>query len=255
MKARGVIDDYSDDQGLVLNDASDLLNSAPKAQQRSLPPSADPWAGDPSAGTPSRDSGGSRDPLKEFRRQKEEDQRKQTVEVDKSKAGQTLQERQPAKAQATPPSAPAKQIQNTQPKPATLQNPAPQGPQKPQPAAVKPPAATPSQQGAGSESKGKPVESQTKPSDPVKKSDLPVAPEDRKLELEGAPKQRKTNPLDRVVAKLSGRTEPKEPPQSTAQASSTGKTTPKPSELTPKNLTVNLNKLMENEETEVRHYS
>ncbi|XP_063586500.1 trichohyalin-like isoform X2 [Penaeus indicus] len=250
LKARGVIDDYSDDQGLVLNDASDLLPSAPQARPRSLPSSADPWAGDPSAGTPSRDSGASRDPLKEFRRQKEEDQRKQGVEAGKGKADQTPQGKQPAKVQATPPSAPAKQVQNPQPKPATLQTPAPQGPKKPQPAAARPAAATPGQQGAASESKGKPVESQTKPSDPIKKPEAPVPPEDRKLELEGAPKQRKTNPLDRVVAKLSGRTEPKEPPQSTAQASCEGKATPKPSEMTPKNLTVNLNKLMEKEETE-----
>ena len=74
------------------------------------------------------------------------------------------------------------------------------------------------------------------------KTPEPKQQEDRKLELEGAPKNRKVNPLDRVVAKLSGKTEERSDGEE-----------PRPGG-TIKNVTVNLTELMANddEESEVR---
>lgn len=83
--------------------------------------------------------------------------------------------------------------------------------------------------------------------------------EDRKLELEGAPKNRKVNPLDRVVAKLSGKTEDRNDAEgggvkgknSLQNHGGVEEVNPK---AVVKNVTVNLTKLMtvEDEVSEVK---
>lgn len=92
---------------------------------------------------------------------------------------------------------------------------------------------------------GKALPSSGKNSSVVTQASQP--PEERKLELEGAPKTRKINPLDRVVAKLSGRTE------GSNQGSGNPGTDNNPSAVkgAVKNVTVNLTELMNNADEDV----
>ena len=81
--------------------------------------------------------------------------------------------------------------------------------------------------------------------------------EERKLELEGlTSKPKKTNPMDRVVAKLSARKD--ETPTNDGNKGEISKNKPKvltdDKPVFPKSLTVNLNELMEEEESKVSSY-
>ncbi|XP_071550972.1 uncharacterized protein [Panulirus ornatus] len=250
LRARGVIDDDSEGHSFMLNDASDLLSrgpALPPQKLKALPHGPDPWANEDSLTQIPKENNVYRDPLKDFRSQKEE---RKTVE--KHIIGNALQasevQTQNKKAPVQTGQAPVKDSQTTlksvvHPKPDTMES-----------QAGKPKPLTPigsSTQSSVSPVKEKMNEASNKLQDTdredVKKNETRPQ-EDRKLELEGAPKNRKTNPLDRVVAKLSGRTENKDVSQNTANTD-TSKPAPKASG-TLKNLTVNLTEIMNTEEGE-----
>lgn len=242
----------------MLNDASDLLSREPELPPQKLNPlphGPDPWSNEKSLKHIPKERIDHRDPLKDFRSQKEEN--KTSVEKRVGSNGlqtpeQTQQKKVPVQtgqasgkdSQITPRSA-VTQVSGSN-KPDTLESQA----GKPKP--LKP-------LGNSAQSTVTPVTKKSNEASDVHKA-LPqetnsdvkkneVRPqEDRKLELEGAPKSRKTNPLDRVVAKLSGRTESKDGSHNTANTD-IGKPASRASG-TIKNLTVNLTEIMNHEEGE-----
>lgn len=229
--------------GLMLQDASHLMASKPAPlplkRQPVLPHGPDPWAAEHSEKPKPVEK--THDPFRNFREEKKN-------------VGEKATQKQPETKPLKPPA--KQQPQQTQPV-EVVQN---------RPKAVD----TQSSKGTGdihkSGSSGQAAQSQQKNSNsgissenkgpqhtppatqnsqlPGVKSQNSKTPdhkqqEDRKLELEGAPKSRKVNPLDRVVAKLSGKTEERSGAEGGGGV---------------KNVTVNLTELMtmEEEQTEVK---
>lgn len=244
--------------GLMLQDASHLMASKsvplPLKRQPALPHGPDPWAADhPEKPRPVEKT---HDPLRNFRKEKE-----------------NVGEKEPQKQAETKPSvAPAKQQpQQTHPVGVTQSRPMPvdtqaskrtgdtnklgtndraaQNQQKKLNAGISSENARPQYTPSPTQNSQLSGENNqdTKASDHRQQ-------EDRKLELEGAPKSRKVNPLDRVVAKLSGKTEEKNSVEgggaevkNSVQDDNGGLKDFTPKAVV-KNVTVNLTELMTKEE-------
>ncbi|XP_042214671.1 uncharacterized protein LOC121861142 [Homarus americanus] len=204
LRARGVIDDDSEECGFMLNDAADLLqltSQPPSHKLNPLPHGPDPWVGANTVKSSARVVQDSRDPLKDFRKQKEETKGGAAVKQQDASKGTTLHAAQVP--QSRPKSA-ATQVSggikpNTQEsQTGNLKLATPHTSSTPSTAATKETKIDKVVEG------GKP--SSTLPTKTEESQRQEARPhEQRKLELEGGARNRKTNPMDRVVAKLSGR--------------------------------------------------
>nr|XP_053629099.1 repetitive organellar protein-like [Cherax quadricarinatus] len=254
LRARGVIDDDNAGNGFMISDASDLLpvnSKLPPQKLSSLPHGPDPWANENLVKSTPKVISDSHDPLKDFRKQKEEIKTNATEKSNQGNNQKTI-EKQPKQNIKGPPTSqvPLEDFQSTA-KLTVTQPSVSNAPNKQESQTGKPKLLNPQVNSAQSTtvSSGtiadKTVNVQKAPpikkiNENVKKNEIKPQ-EDRKLELEGAPRNRKSNPLDRVVAKLSGRIEIKDDGQNTITTTSTAPGTIK-------NLTVNLTELMNNEE-------
>ncbi|XP_063859128.1 uncharacterized protein LOC135100096 isoform X2 [Scylla paramamosain] len=216
--------------GLMLQDASDLLLSQPAPlplkQQSTLPHGPDPWAAEYPEKPQPQDK--THDPLRDFRKEKDNAEK----ETKKKSEAKTIQSPVKQPQQTKPPETGNNMVQKS-----SGENSAIQSQHNKQ---------DPANSSGGKAQQNSPANQNTQTSG-IKSQNVktlePKQQEDRKLELEGAPKNRKVNPLDRVVAKLSGKTEERG-----------GGEEPKPSG-TIKNVTVNLTQLMTKEEESEDDYS
>lgn len=243
-------DDESEHGGLMLNDASDLLplrppaSSAPRPSvtitrpgsshpSQHMPHGPDPWAGE-ETGRPTQPPRTNTvgDPLQTFKKEKE--QSVKSAEDKEVKPKETPVKIEPNQEQNIV----KKDLPHKSPKNDSQNNPTPLKAQVP--TNTKNLSSETSNVGniRNASPAGKALPSSGKDSSVVKQASHP--PEERKLELEGAPRTRKINPLDRVVAKLSGRTE------GSNQGSGNLVTDNNPVRGAVKNVTVNLTELMNN---------
>nr|XP_045595057.1 repetitive organellar protein-like [Procambarus clarkii] len=252
LRAHGVIDDDSEGRDFMLNDATDLLpvQSKPHPQKLNiLPHGPDPWADNNSVKPTLKVMSDSHNPLQHFRKQKGEnklgvaerqllDNINQKTTPQQNKTEQQKKQVPGKDSLGKPKSAGTEACNSSISSVQDSRTGKPKVPNVPsnltQPTTI-----------SGKTMSDKTNDAQNSPavkkSDDVKKTEAKPQ-EDRKLELEGAPRNRKTNPLDRVVAKLSGRTENKEEEVSSTTVAAAAVP------ATVKNLTVNLNKLMNNED-------
>ncbi|XP_045133137.1 centrosomal protein of 164 kDa-like isoform X2 [Portunus trituberculatus] len=216
--------------GLMLQDASDLMLSQPAPvplkQQSTLPHGPDPWAAEYPKKPQPQDK--IHDPLRDFRREKD------NVEKATKKPSEAITLQTPVKMpeQIKPLETGDNKVQKSMSENLSVQN----HHNKQSPA-----------NSSGSKTQQDAPANQNTLSSGIKNQNVktlePKQQEDRKLELEGAPKNRRVNPLDRVVAKLSGKTEERG-----------GAEESKPSG-TIKNVTVNLTQLMTKEEESEDDYT
>lgn len=229
--------------GLMLQDASHLMAASkpialPLKRQPALPHGPDPWAAEHSEKLKPMEK--THDPLRNFREEKKNVSERETSKQPKTKPLQPPAKQQPQQTQS---------VEGVQSRPKTVDTLASKGSGDTHKSASNGQAAQRQQKnsnsGISSENKGPqhpPPATQISKLPGVKSQDSKIPDhkqqEDRKLELEGAPKSRKVNPLDRVVAKLSGKTEERSGAEGGGGV---------------KNVTVNLTELMtmEEEQTEV----
>lgn len=246
LRAHGVIEDDSESGGLLLNDASVLVSinpqPSPLKKPGPLPHGPDPWNNEKSIHHASRESGGV--PLRNFRKQME---RNESDEVARGCGNNSEQIKSPQKTKGARPD---DQPSQNRPKSAVAQVPGSNNIQYHQNTPTEKPVPSNATKSAKVQDLQKPPAALTKNQDD-KRNESRLQGE-RRLELEGAPKSRKTNPLDRVVAKLSGKSDSVKDGTLTA----TGANAEEPRHASGerlKNLTVNLTELMVNgdEESEV----
>lgn len=241
LKDRGVLDEKSTGAGLMLQDASDLMPSRPASlplkRQPALPHGPDPWAAEYFEKPKPQEK--SHDPLRDFRKEKE------NVEKGTKKQLETKNLPSPVKQQQqTKPfnfshdelkSVDTQASKNNNMEKLSGEYPTVQSQYDKSNSGI----SLRSEVQQNTLTTQNTLVSQGKSQDV--KAPEPKQQEDRKLELEGAPKNRKINPLDRVVAKLSGKTEER----SGGEEPNTRGTV--------KNVTVNLAELMaKEEESEVK---
>ncbi|KAK3879014.1 hypothetical protein Pcinc_016395 [Petrolisthes cinctipes] len=213
LRATGFIDDESEHGGVVLNDASDLLPLRPASSitrpsatinrpgslrpSQHMPHGPDPWASkEKSMPTqpPKMDKTG--DPLQTFRMEREKEQAIKVTEKREVKPKET-----PVKVETS-----QEQIKGN----IELPQNSSKNVSGSQTNSTSPKAQVPTNiKTLYSETRNVGNVKNASPPGKAPPSTVKQArpPEERKLELEGAPKTRKINPLDRVVAKLSGKTE------------------------------------------------
>lgn len=231
---KGVLDEKSSGAGLLLQDASDLMplrsSSMPLKRQPSLPHGPDPWATEyPEKLKPQEKA---HDPLRDFRKEKENVEKGAKNQLEMKTLRSPIKSPRQAKPFPSHNELKSQAPKNNDSEKLSGGSPTVQSQQNISNSVIS----------SRSKAEQNTTATQNTPltqgsSQEVKAPDSKQQ-EDRKLELEGAPKNRKVNPLDRVVAKLSGKMEEKG-----------GSEEPKPGGPI-KNVTVNLAELMANEEEE-----
>lgn len=212
MYQAGVLNKEGGVAGLMLQDASHLMASKstplPLKRQPTLPHGPDPWPSN--ILEKSKPVGKAHDPLQNFRKEKENIGEKEAQKKLEAKSLEAPTKQQPQHNKST------EGVQN-RPKQIETQTSTRSGDTHKLNDYNQAPQTQPKKSNSiFSENKGSqdlPTANQNLQLPGGKSEDAKTSDhrqqDDRKLELEGAPKSRKVNPLDRVVAKLSGKAEEK----------------------------------------------